>query len=69
MPEYQKMYVQLFAAVTDALEAMSQQNYGQAADILRKVSRRRRKSTFPPRSRLVFSPSFCIMKAEREGEP
>ena len=31
MPEYQKMYVQLFAAVTDALEAMSQQNYGQAA--------------------------------------
>ena len=36
MPEYQKMYVQLFAAVTDALEAMSQQNYGQAADILRK---------------------------------
>ena len=29
MPEYQKMYVQLFAA-------MSQQNYGQAADILRK---------------------------------
>ena len=36
MPEYQKMYVQLFAAVTDALEAMSQQNYGQAADLLRK---------------------------------
>ena len=27
MPEYQKMYVQLFAAVTDALEAMSQENY------------------------------------------
>ncbi len=38
MPEYQKMYVQLFAAVTDALEAMSQQNYGQAAAILRKAS-------------------------------
>ncbi len=34
MPEYQKIYVQLFAAVTDALEAMSQENYGQAAEIL-----------------------------------
>lgn len=33
------MYVQLFAAVTDALEAMLQQNYGQAAAILRKGQR------------------------------
>ncbi len=31
---YQEMYVQLFNAVTDSLEAMATQNYGQAQEIL-----------------------------------
>ena len=39
MPEedrtmYQKMYYALFNAITDALEAMAQQNYGQAKALL-----------------------------------
>ena len=31
---YRKMYYTLFNAVTDALEAMEQQNYGQARELL-----------------------------------
>ena len=31
---YRKMYYALFNAVTDALEAMEQQNYGQARALL-----------------------------------
>lgn len=31
---YQKMYFHLFNAVTDALTALEQQNFGTAADIL-----------------------------------
>ena len=31
---YQKMYYALFNAITDALEAMAQQNYGQAKALL-----------------------------------
>lgn len=31
---YQKMYFHLFNAVTDALTALEQQNFGAAADIL-----------------------------------
>ena len=31
---YRKMYYTLFNAITDALEAMEQQNYGQARAVL-----------------------------------
>ena len=34
MTEYQKMYTTLFNAVTDALEKMEAQNYGDAKDLL-----------------------------------
>lgn len=34
MPDYQKLYTLLFNAVTDALEAMEQQNFGTAKDLL-----------------------------------
>ena len=32
--DYQKLYFHLFNAVTDALQAIEQQNYGQAARLL-----------------------------------
>ena len=32
--DYKKLYFHLFNAVTDALRAMEQQNYGQAAALL-----------------------------------
>ena len=32
--DYKKLYFHLFNAVTDALQAMEQQNYGQASTIL-----------------------------------
>ena len=32
--DYKKLYFRLFNAVTDALQAMEQQNYGQASTIL-----------------------------------
>ena len=32
---YQKMYYQLFNAITDALEALAQKNYGQAEELLK----------------------------------
>lgn len=35
MPDYQKMYFQLFNAITDALENLEQQNYGLAAECLK----------------------------------
>ena len=34
MTDYQKMYTTLFNAVTDALEQMESQNYGNAKDML-----------------------------------
>ena len=34
MPDYQKMYFTLFNAITDAVESMKQQNYGEAKKIL-----------------------------------
>lgn len=34
MPNYKKMYTTLFNAITDALEDMGKQNYGQAAERL-----------------------------------
>jgi len=34
MPDYQKPYTLLFNAVTDALEALARQNFGQAREIL-----------------------------------
>lgn len=37
MPDYQKMYLLLFNAITDALEEMEKQNYGEAAELLRKA--------------------------------
>ena len=37
MPDYQKMYLLLFNAITDALEEMKNQNYGEAAILLRKA--------------------------------
>ena len=40
---YRKMYFGLFRAVTEALEAMEQQNFGAAADRLRRGSGTRRK--------------------------
>lgn len=33
---YKKMYLKLFNAVTDALEAMEWRNYGQAEDLLKR---------------------------------
>ena len=35
MPIYQKMYLLLFNAVTDALFSMEQQNFGQAIQLLK----------------------------------
>ena len=32
--DYKKLYFHLFNAVTDSLQAMEQQNYGQASSIL-----------------------------------
>ncbi len=32
---YEKMYCHLFNAVTDALEALGQRNYGQAEELLK----------------------------------
>ena len=37
MPDYEKLYHLLFNAITDALEEMENQNYGEAADLLRKA--------------------------------
>ena len=37
MPDYQKMYLLLFNAITDALEEMEKQNYGEVAALLRKA--------------------------------
>ena len=34
MPDYEKLYFQLFAAMADAVEAMEAANYGQAKEIL-----------------------------------
>lgn len=34
MPDYKKLYFQLFAALADAVEAIEQQNYEQAKVIL-----------------------------------
>ena len=37
MPDYQKMYLLLFNAITDALKEIENQNYGKAAELLRKA--------------------------------
>ena len=37
MTDYQKMYLLLFNAITDALEEMENQNYGEAAELLREA--------------------------------
>ena len=37
MPDYQKMYLLLFNAITDALKEIEKQNYGEAAELLRKA--------------------------------
>ena len=37
MPDYQKMYLLLFNAITDALKEMENLNYGEAAELLRKA--------------------------------
>ena len=37
MPDYQKMYLLLFNAITDALKEIEKQNYGEAAALLRKA--------------------------------
>ena len=34
MPDYKKMYLQLFSAITNALEAIASENYGIAKEIL-----------------------------------
>lgn len=34
MPDYKKLYFQLFSAISDALEAMDQMNFGQAKQTL-----------------------------------
>ena len=34
MPDYKKMYLHLFNHVSDALESLEQQNFGQAKEIL-----------------------------------
>ena len=36
MPEYEKMYLKLFNAVTDALAALEEKNFGTAAELLRR---------------------------------
>ncbi len=36
---YQKMYTCLFNAITDALDAIAAQNFGQAAELLRNAQR------------------------------
>lgn len=36
MPEYEKMYLKLFNAVTDALAALAEKNFGTAAELLRR---------------------------------
>lgn len=36
MPEYEKMYLKLFNAVTDALATLEKENFGIAAELLRK---------------------------------
>ncbi len=37
MPDYQKMYLRLFNAITDALHQLETQNYGIAAELLRQA--------------------------------
>ena len=37
MPDYKKMYLLLFNAVTDALDQLGRQNLGCAAEILKKA--------------------------------
>ena len=37
MPNYQKMYSTLFNAITDAIESIRQDNYGEAKEILIKA--------------------------------
>ena len=37
MTDYQKMYLLLFNAITDALKEMENQNYGEVAELLRKA--------------------------------
>ena len=39
MEIYKKMYYRLFNAITDALAALEQQNFGTAAEILRQAQR------------------------------
>ena len=39
MPDYKKMYVALFNAITDALAQLEEQNYGISAEILRRAQR------------------------------
>lgn len=34
MPDYEKLYFQLFAAMADAVEAIEAANYGQAKEVL-----------------------------------
>lgn len=34
MPDYKRLYFQLFAAISDALEAIDQMNFGQAKQAL-----------------------------------
>ena len=34
MPDYQKMYITLFNAITDAIESLQQDNYGTAKEVL-----------------------------------
>lgn len=34
MPDYQKMYITLFDAITDAIESIQQDNYGTAKEVL-----------------------------------
>lgn len=36
MPNYEKMYLSLFNAITNALKKLENQNYGDAAELLRK---------------------------------
>lgn len=37
MPDYKKLYLILFNAISDAIGALSQQNFGQALEILQKA--------------------------------
>lgn len=34
MPDYKNLYFQLFSAISDALEAIDQMNFGQAKQVL-----------------------------------